>query len=290
MAFSRREWSIASLGLMSGAVLPIAHATPLPPLVKPARLKVGDTVALVAPSGGLDDAAIERRVRALEGFGLKIKHAENLRARRGNFAGSIAERVSDLHDAFSDRDVRGIWAARGGSGGNQLLPHLNYRLIAANPKILVGYSDTTALHLAILRYSRLVTFHGPTAGSTFNEYTSRHLMEALMIPTAAAPIEVAPANLAESLKNPEFATRVIRPGTATGRLIGGNLSVVAALAGTPYAADFRHALVFLEDVNEEPYRIDRMLTQLNQNSPFARAAGIVLGVSVAARRKETILR
>jgi muramoyltetrapeptide carboxypeptidase len=249
-----------------------------PPPIKPRRLRIGDTVALVAPAGYLDDAGIERRVRNLESLGLRVKYAENLRAARGNFAGTIAQRVSDLHDAFVDRDVSAIWAARGGSGASQLLPHLNYRLIAAHPKILIGFSDITALHAAILQRANLVTFHGPTAGSTFTDYTSRHLVETIMVPGRGEPIEMADANRRESLANDEFTLRVLRPGVASGRLLGGNLSVFSALTGTPYQPSLSGALAFFEEINEEPYRLDRMFTQLRQGAGMDAAKAVMLGV------------
>lgn len=265
----------------AAAMLPLAsHAAALSPrpLIKPRRLNTGDVVALVSPAGALDDAGIERRVRNLESLGFKVKYAENLRAQRGNFAGTAAERVSDLHDAFLDPDVKGIWAARGGSGCNHLLPHLNYRLIAANPKVLVGFSDITALHHAIYRHSRVVTFHGPTAGSTLNEYTRGNLLAAIMEAKPSAPIEMAAGVRQQALTSNEYVARVLRPGVATGPLVGGNLSVVAALAGTRYWADHRGALAFYEEVNEEPYRIDRIFTQLAQIRPFSQTAGVLLGV------------
>jgi muramoyltetrapeptide carboxypeptidase len=257
---------------------PTHAALRLPPPRKPRRLRLGDTVALIAPAGALDDAGIERRVRNLESLGLKVKVAENLRARHGSFAGTAAQRVSDLHDAFLDRDVKAIWAARGGAGAAQLLAHLNYRLIAAHPKILVGFSDITALHAALLKHANLVTFHGPTAGSTLTDYTSRHLMETLMIPTRGRPIEMSESNRVEALSNPEFALRVLRAGVATGPLLGGNLSVFSALTGSPHQPSLRGALAFFEEVNEEPYRLDRLFTQLRQGAQLDRAQGVMLGV------------
>ena len=164
----------------------------------------------------------------------------------------------------------------------QLLPHIDYALIRKHPKILVGYSDITALHLAIHRHAGLVTFHGPVGMSTLSDYSTEHLLNVLMRPEDDYVIPMALANSRQAETDPphfqHYALRTVVAGQATGRLMGGNLSLVSALAGTPYAADVRGALLFLEEVNEEPYRIDRMMMQLNLNQPFRSAAGIMLGI------------
>jgi muramoyltetrapeptide carboxypeptidase len=163
----------------------------------------------------------------------------------------------------------------------QLLPHLDYALIRRHPKILLGYSDITALHLAIHRHAGLVTFHGPVGMSNLPEYAATHMLKVLMHPEDEYTIPMALENSRKAATEPgneHFALRTVVPGTATGRLIGGNLSLVAALAGTPYAADTKDALLFLEEVNEEPYRVDRMMMQLDMNQPFAHCAGVMLGI------------
>ena len=247
-------------------------------LIKPPRLRAGALIGLVAPSGVENDAGIEAGVRNLESLGFKVKLGKNIRAVRGGYAGTVAERVEDLHAMFHDREVQAIWAARGGSGASALLPHLDYALMRRIPKILIGYSDITALHLAIHRRAGLVTFHGPVASSTFNDYTVNHMLSVLMEPQREYAIHQSIENERKAVEQPQFAMRTIRAGVARGRLVGGNLSLVAALAGTPYAADIRGGLLFLEEVDEEPYRVDRMLTQLQQNHPFGSVAGAMLGV------------
>jgi muramoyltetrapeptide carboxypeptidase len=174
--------------------------------------------------------------------------------------------------------VNAIWAIRGGSGCIALLAGLDYAMIRAHPKILLGYSDITALHLAIHRHAGLVTFHGPVASSILSGYATEQLLAVLADPQPQTIIPVSSSNAYEGLTAPQYAVRTVHAGTASGRLIGGNLSMVSALAGTPYAADFTHALLFLEDVNEAPYRIDRWMTQLDLAGGLRNAAAVIIGI------------
>jgi muramoyltetrapeptide carboxypeptidase len=174
--------------------------------------------------------------------------------------------------------VKAIWAIRGGSGCISLLRHLDYRLIRTHPKVLLGYSDITALHLAIHRHAGLVTFHGPVASSTPSAYSTEHLLAVLTDPKDSYTIPMSAENDRHALDEPWYATRTVHGGVAEGPLIGGNLSLVSALAGTPYAADFTGGLLFLEEVNEEPYRIDRWMTQLDLAVGFDKAAGVMVGI------------
>ncbi len=253
-------------------------------LIKPARLQRGDLVGLIAPSGVMDDATIQKSVINVESMGFKVKLSPNIRAVRGGYAGTVAQRLDDLHGMFRDHEVKAIWAARGGSGCSGLLPGIRYDLIRQHPKILIGYSDITALHLAIHRMTGLVTFHGPVAPSTQNDYALTQLAAVLMEPRAQTEINMSIENKRREITQPEFTLRTLRAGVATGRLIGGNLSVLAALIGTPYAAQFKNNLVFLEDVHEPPYKVDRMLTQLDQqqHDALSQAAGVILGVFTKA--------
>ena len=246
--------------------------------MKPPRLRDGDLVGLIGPSGVADDALLQRCVTNLESFGLRVKPGKHLRAAWGGYAGTIGQRVEDLHAMFADREVRAVWVARGGSGAGALLPHLDYELVRRNAKIFVGYSDLTALHLAFLARAGLVSFHGPVSSSRFSDFSATFLRTVLMEGGAGRELLVAEANEAEAVEpgQPPFAA--IRPGVATGALVGGNLSVVASLVGTPYMPATRGGLVFLEDVGEAPYRIDRMLTQLAQAGITRHAAGVALGV------------
>ena len=266
------------------ASMPGARPAPVPPrrmtpvLIKPPRLASDAVVGLIAPGGVLDDTILQKCVSNLEALGFTVKLGANIRAARGGYAGTVAQRLDDLHAMFRDREVKAIWTARGGSGCTALLPGIDYALIRRHPKILIGYSDITALHLALYRHAGLVTFHGPVAWSTFSEYTYDHVIGVLMNPQRETVIRMAAENAEKAATQPQFELRTLRSGTATGRLVGGNLSIVAALVGTPYAANLQDHLLFLEDVGEAPYRIDRMLTQLDQSQPLRRAAGVMLGV------------
>jgi muramoyltetrapeptide carboxypeptidase len=256
---------------------PTARAPSLP-LVKPPRVRHGDLVGLIAPGGAMEDAQIERAVRNIESMGLKVRTGENIRLRRANYAGMPYQQAEDFHAMVDDRDVKAIWSGRGGSGCSLLLPLLDYAAIRAHPKVIIGLSDVTALHLAILRKAGLVTFHGPAGISTFSEYSMAHLRAAFMEPKPRHVIAAADENRKRGAKEPAFEESTLTPGVATGPLVGGNLSVLVALVGTPYAARMQDSIVFLEDINEAPYRINRMLTQLVQSGDLTHAAGVMLGI------------
>jgi muramoyltetrapeptide carboxypeptidase len=247
-------------------------------LIKPPRLRFGDTIGLVAPGGYTTDEAISKAVLKIEQLGFRVRQGANLRAVHGNYGGSVPQRVDDLHAMFADPDIKAIWCIRGGSGCISLLSSLDYGLMRAHPKILLGYSDITALHLAIYRHAGLVTFHGPVASSGASDYSTEHMLAVLMEPRLAYSIPMAPANAQRALAEPHFGVRTVSPGFANGVLLGGNLSLVSALAGTPYACDFRDAILFLEEVNEEPYRLDRWMTQLDLAVGFRHAAGLMIGI------------
>jgi muramoyltetrapeptide carboxypeptidase len=240
-------------------------------------------VGLIAPGGAMTDEHIEHAVRNIESLGLRVKAGANIRLRRGNYAGTPYQQVADFHAMVRDPEVKAIWSGRGGSGGSLMLPLVDYALVRANAKVIVGFSDTTALHLAVLRRAGLVTFHGPAAISTFSEYSSAGLRATFMEPRANYVIASAPENTKRGETDAEFAEHTITPGAATGPLVGGNLSVLSALVGTPYAARMNGAVVFLEDVEEAPYRVNRMLTQLVQAGELPRAAAVAFGVCRACR-------
>lgn len=247
-------------------------------LIKPRGLKTGDAVALITPGGFVDDALIDKSVRNLESFGLKPRLLPNIKAARGNFAGTVAQRVDDLHSAFQNAEIKALWAIRGGSGGAQILPSLDYAMIRRNPKIVIGYSDITALLIALNRYCGLVTFHGPVASSTFSDYSVNHLRAVLFEATTQHVMRTATDNDAKAADSPEYLARALRPGVCEGALAGGNLSVLASLIGTPFAPSLTDALLFIEEIGEAPYRIDRMLTQIAQSYGSKPPSGAMLGV------------
>lgn len=248
------------------------------PLIKPPRLHFGDTIGLIAPGGHTNDGAIGKAVARIEALGFKVRQGANLRAVHGNYGGSVLQRVDDLHAMFADQDIKAIWCIRGGSGCISLLSSLDYKLIRANPKVLLGYSDITALHLAIYRHAGLVSFHGPVAISSQSDYSTAHMLAVLMDPQPTYTIAMAAENSKRALEEPHYAIRTVNHGVATGPLMGGNLSLLAALCGTDYAADIRKSILFIEEVNEEPYRIDRWMTQLDLAGGFRNTAALMIGI------------
>ena len=280
--YNRRQFgnllAAAALGTSATAAAAPSRGRKTMHLIKPARLRLGDLVGIIAPGGHTNEAALEKAVANIESLGLRARIGDNIHYVYGNYAGTVRQRLDDLHAMFLDPEIKAVWAVRGGSGCISLLEHIDYRLIRAHPKALIGYSDITALHLAIHRHAGLVTFHGPVASSTPSDYSTEHLLAVLTDPRPSYTIPMSVENDKRALDEPWYATRTVHDGVAEGPLIGGNLSLVSALAGTPYAADFTGSLLFLEEVNEEPYRIDRWLTQLDLAVGFDKAAAIMVGI------------
>jgi muramoyltetrapeptide carboxypeptidase len=183
-------------------------------------------------------------------------------------------RLDDLHEMFADKSVDAIFAVRGGYGAGHLLDKLDYPLIGKNPKIFLGYSDITALHLAIHKNTGLVTFHGPVAISSFTEYTQSFFRKALFEKSPIGKLTNPPE---ENQLRPEHHLRAVRGGKVTAPLTGGNLSLITQLMGTPFEIDTRGKILFIEDVEEQPYSIDRMLTNLRLAGKLDQAAGIIFG-------------
>lgn len=267
----------ALLPLIGGSVLANTKMAKATKLIKPKRLRAGDTIAVIAPSSGASAEAFERALVNIATLGLKAKIGKFARGSNDFFSGTDKERLHDLHWAFSDKAINGIWCVRGGSGAPRLLPEIDYSLIKKNPKVFIGYSDITALHMAISQQTGLVTFHGPVASSELSEYTKTNLVSMVMGGSEDHKIMPSEFNIAQT--SALFKPNVITPGKARGRLIGGNLSLLAALAGTPYALkDLKGAIMFAEDINEPPYKVDRLFTQLRQSCDMRSLAGVALGV------------
>lgn len=245
-------------------------------LIKPKRLKPGDTLGLITPGSFIPDKALEKAIANVKKLGFKVKLGKHIRALRGYTAGTDAQRLEDLHSMFADPEVDGIWCARGGYGCTRILPDIDYGLIQDNPKVFLGYSDITALHNAFLQRCNLVSFHGPVASSTMTAYTTAQFKAVLMQPKAQLTIPNSKANA--QIKNELYQKKTVVSGTAQGTLIGGNLSLLAAIAGTEFAIDATDKIIFMEDIEEKPYRVDRMLTQLQQTGNLDKAAGFALGI------------
>ncbi|HVN63303.1 MAG TPA: LD-carboxypeptidase [Candidatus Binataceae bacterium] len=234
--------------------------------IKPKALKRGDTVAVVAPASAIEREHLERGVNVLTEAGYRVKVSERALSRWGIFAGEDRARADELQAAFADPEVKAIFCARGGYGCGRILPMLDFSRIAKTPKVFVGFSDETFLLCALNELVGLVSFHGPMVAMDL----SRGMSERALVHMQRV--------LGGDSGTVEFEAReTMHPGVAEGRLIGGCLTVVASMVGTPYAPSFAGRILFLEDTGERAYRIDRMLVQLRQSGALKGVAGIVFG-------------
>lgn len=247
-------------------------------LVKPPRLRPGDTIGLFGSGTRLTEDWIARAVSNIEALGFRARLGRHVRAAHGHYAGTVQQRVDDLQELWADPDVRGLWSIRGGAGTALLLPHLDYAAMRRDPKPVLGYSDVTALHLALQHHAGLVSFHTLAGVSTFTPYSVQALRAVVMETKPGTVFERSAEHRSRARTEGQYRSRTIRGGSAEGPLTGGNLSVLSALVGTPFGAETEGRLLFLEDVGELPYRIDRMLTQLELAGLLSRCAGLIGGV------------
>jgi muramoyltetrapeptide carboxypeptidase len=242
---------------------------------KPPVLKKGDMIRAVAPASTERDLAkLNQGLVKLRELGFEISLGDCVRKLRtwGYLSGTDEERAAELNEAFRDENVDAIFCVRGGYGTPRILPYLDYDLIRSNPKIFIGYSDITTLHIAINQKSDLVTFHGPMIasemGSEFTDYTEKWLLRAL---TRTEPL----GEITNPVDGPMIKT--INEGKASGKLVGGNLSLMVKTLGTPFEIDTKKKLLLMEDTEDPPYRIDRNLTHLWLANKLQEAAGIIIG-------------
>jgi muramoyltetrapeptide carboxypeptidase len=245
--------------------------------LKPKALRAGSRVGLVSPAGPLlerDDVARgEELCRAL---GYEPVAFPNAGRKYGYLAGTDDERVADLNAALADGSLDAVWCLRGGYGITRILPRVDFASAARRPKVVIGYSDITALLLALHRETGLVTFHGPMARSSLSNFSRWHLDRVTTSVSAAGRLgRVAPP--ADELVPAEGRIAAIRGGVAEGPLVGGNLSLVQCLVGTRWMPEMAGAILFLEDVGEDLYRVDRMLSHLRSAGALDRLAGVVVG-------------
>ena len=238
------------------------------PLLIPPRLALGDTIGLVAPASPTEKPErVDEVIAHLKKEGFAVKTGTNLRRRIGYLAGTDAERAADLHAMFADPEVKAVFALRGGYGSCRLLPLLDYALIRANPKPFLGYSDITALHHALLVKAGLVTYHGPNANEAFQPGNNAALRRALMEPVQETDI------FSRVKKGGEDIVCEV-PGAVKGPLLGGNMTCLLRLLGTPYAPNFDGAILFLEDIGEKAYRVDGMFAHLRLAGVLDRISGL----------------
>ena len=248
--------------------------------IKPNALKPGDTVAVVAPAAAIEREHLERGVNVLASMGFRVKVSQRVLARSGILAGDDRERASELQEYFADPEVKAIFSARGGYGCGRLLPLLDFKAMARTPKIFVGFSDATFILNALVDFAGMVSFHGPMVAMDFARGLSPRAFEHMQ------------DLLGGKLDGFELEAReAMHPGCAHGEVIGGCLSVLVAMIGTPHAPRFDGRILFLEDTGEKAYRIDRMLVQLRQTGALGRVAGIVFGAirAIDGNEQETRL-
>ncbi len=254
------------------------HDVGSPQAVRPRRLASGDTVGLVAPaSATFQSVDLDIARESLEALGLKVKVGRHLMGRHGYLAGADKDRAADINGFFKDDAVRAVLPIRGGWGSARVLPHLDFDAIRRNPKILLGYSDITALLLGVHAKTGLVTFHGPNGMGRWDAWSVDYLKRVLF--NAEAVTMENPRSMSDrnSLVPIENRVRTITPGKARGRLLGGNLTVLTAILGSPYVPSWDGAILFCEDVGEDLYRIDRMFTQLKLVGALEKIRGFVFG-------------
>ncbi len=241
-------------------------------------MRRGDCIGVVAPASHGGGENFSDTVRFLEGLGYRVRFGENAFCQYGYFAGTDEARAADVNTFFLDETVAALLCLRGGYGAARVLDALDYEAIAAHPKLFIGYSDITALHVALHERCGLVTMHGPMLSSFLRgtAYTQQQFVEGIR---AAYP-------LGRFLLPCGRGAKTLASGMAAGRIVGGNLAVVASLVGTPYEIDGRDCLLFLEEVDEAPYRVDRMLQQLWQSGLLRRVNGLIFGDFVRCEGKE----
>lgn len=290
-----KSFSIATGMLASAGAISMGRSRKsIFPSVKASRVLPGDVAAIVSPAGSVvsnDD--IQTAVNEVTKLGLRPKLGKNLGERWGYLGGHDTQRLTDLHDAFSDPEVKVIFPIRGGYGTSRLLPMLDFELIRNNPKAFIGFSDNTSLVLAMNQFAGLVTFYGPNALFEWTNYTQKNWRKILMDNNSLGPFALPDLSVVHSEEYMQPFTVV--KGQAQGSLIGGNLSLIIQTLGTEWEIDTRDKILFFEDVNESPYRIDRMLTHLWLARKLQVAAGFAIGQitksnSVNALDLEAVIR
>jgi muramoyltetrapeptide carboxypeptidase len=276
----RRKF-IKNTGILAAGVTALSSFTSTPSQpqqIIPKALRRGDTIALTAPAGAIFNTShIEKIEKRLKGLGFKTLRGQTLFEQDGFLAGSDDFRTKELHDLFKNKTVNAILSMRGGWGCARILDKLDYNLITANPKIIIGYSDITSLLIAITEKTGLITYHGPVGYSSWKDFSTEQVMNTL---AGGSPF---------TMKNPSFHLKdleTLTSGKASGKLVGGNLTVVASMIGTNHEPDWQNKILFLEETGEEPYRVDRLLWQLKQAGVFKKVSGVVLGAFTKCEAEE----
>ena len=276
---NRRRFLQSAAAVAAAAQVPLARAAAASPVIKAKRLAPGDTVALVSPANAtFNTVELDIARESLEALGFKVRQSDHMMERYGYFAGQDKARADDINKAFADRSVACVHAIRGGWGSARVLPYLDFDVIRRNPKVIIGYSDITALLLSIHAKTGLITFHGPIGLGRWDPYSLDYYKRVLFNGEQVTySNKQGISSDRNALTQVEFRTRTITPGKARGRLLGGNLTVLTTILGSPYLPDWDNAILFCEDVREDLYRVDRMLTQLKLAGVLGKIKGFVFG-------------
>ncbi|MFT4855084.1 MAG: muramoyltetrapeptide carboxypeptidase [Planctomycetota bacterium] len=271
---------LKTLGLLAGTTPMLSWSTKKADFdqqtLLPKAINKGDTLGLISPSAAsADRMQFTFAKEALEALGFKVKLGENLQNRRGHLAGTDEERAKDLNDMFADQNVKGVICIRGGSGAARILPLIDYELIKQNPKPLLGYSDITALHCAIHVKTGLITFHGPNGSGSWNSFNVKQFEQIFFDKTKVTYKNEQPKGDDLVIKANRIQT--LKGGIVEGKILGGNLTVLTSLSGTPYYPNFKDSILFIEDIGEDPYKIDRMMSTLRLNGTLGKINGFIFG-------------
>ena len=240
------------------------------------KLQKGDLIGLIAPGGNISEKLLKESEESLSELGFRTYHTENILAEEGYLAGTDQQRADDIMHMFSKKEVDAIICVRGGYGTVRTLDLLDYEVIKQNPKVLMGYSDMTALIAALYTKIGLVSFHGPVGSSTFNKFTTKIFKKVVMKGKEKYKFPYEKEKGKE--ENTEFDVYTINSGVAEGELVGGNLMMLITLIGTEYEPNFENKIVFIEEIGEKSYKVDRMITQLVMATNFSKAKGVVCGI------------
>ena len=241
-------------------------------MIRPKRLEKGDLIGIISPASPPDrKSEVDRSVETLEGMGYRVVVGKNVNKTKGIVSASETERADDFNEMFARNDVKAILATGGGYGSAQILRHIDFDKVAANPKIFVGYSDITTLHLAINKYANLITFHGPGAGrfnpEELSPFTKRFFFKALEGPDPIGEIPLA---------DDKKWIHAIGKGLARGQLTGGNLTLICSTLGTGFSIDTEDKILFIEDVDTEPWVMDHMMCHLRNAGKLDKVKGVVV--------------
>lgn len=289
----RRKFLNIGIGLSLTSLIPdpliaqtIVNKSSSISILKPTKLSPGDKVGLIAPAFLITENDLQLSIERVKQLGLIPVYPDTILRRHGYFSGTDKERADDFNDMIRNQEIKGVIFTNGGYGCARILNLIDYDLIRKNPKLIIGFSDSTALLNAIYKRTGLITFHGPISRTIHRDYNKMQFQRIAMNPTDIYTIESAENDLQKSAKDKTLERYTISSGKVQGKLVGGNLTLICSMIGTPYEINLKDKIVMIEDVGEEPYRIDRMLTQLIACDALTKAAGIAFGVCKRCDKSE----